>query len=243
VLRFGIQLYSVRDQFARDVPATLAGVKRAGFDHVELFGVGPVDAERWRPMLKSAGLNVVAAHVDYDIVRDDLPGVIHLARTLNFEDVIVPWLKLDSAKEWEDAAATMDACGASLRGAGLRLGYHNHDHEFEALGNTTAFKIIFDRAKPENLFLELDVRWASEFGGDANAIIRDFGPRCRLLHLKERPKDGKGFTELGRGLIDWPAVVAAGRKAGVQCYIAEQDESAIGVFESAAINADYLRTL
>ncbi len=241
MLKFAIQLYSVRDILARDISAVLSGVKRAGFDQVELFGVGPADAERWKLHLGAAGLEAVAAHVDYDTLTGDAQGVIAMAKTMRFHDVIVPWLKLGSAKEWVHAATTLDAIGARLRDAGLRLGYHNHDHEFESIGETTAFDIIFEYAKPENLFLELDVRWASELGGDACAIIREFGARCRFLHLKERPNEGKGFTELGRGVIDWPAVIAAGRKAGVQWYVVEQDESEMGAIESAAINAEYLR--
>jgi sugar phosphate isomerase/epimerase len=219
----------------------LRSLKRAGYDHVELFGVGPADAERWNLMLGAAELDAVAAHVDYETVTLDPHGVIAMARTMRIHDIIVPWLKLQTAKEWVHAATTLDAIGGRMRDAGLRLGYHNHDHEFEAIGKTTAFDLMFEYAKPENLFLELDVRWASEHGGDAVAIIREFGARCRFLHLKERPEDGTGFTELGRGVIDWPAVVAAGRKAGVQWYIAEQDESAMGSIESAAISAEYLR--
>jgi len=240
VLKFGIQLYSVREQLAQDAAATLSGVKQAGFDHVELFGVGPADAERWKRLLAVAALDVVSAHVDYDTLVGDPRGVISMARTMQFDDVIVPWLKLDSAEEWLHAATTMDALGARLRDAGLRLGYHNHYHEFEALGETKAFDIIFDHAKPENLFLELDVRWASELGGDSIAIIREFGARCRFLHIKERPKMGDGFTELGHGVIDWPAVIAAGRTVDVQWYIAEQDESP-DPLSSAVCNAEYLR--
>jgi len=241
VLKFGIQLYSVRDHLAKDEPATLAGLKRARYDHVELFGVAPGDAARWKTMLADAGLSVVAAHVDYDTAVQDLDGVVAMARTLGFSDIIVPWLKLETREQWVHAAITMNELGARLRADGLRLGYHNHDHEFEPLDDTTAFEIIFDYTTPENLFLELDVRWATEFGGDAIAILKKFGPRCPYLHLKERPKVGKGFTEVGNGIIDWPAIIAAGRKTGVEWHIVEQDESETDSIESAAISAAYLK--
>lgn len=243
MLPFGIQLYSVRDHLERDIPATLRGLKSAGYDHVELFGVGPADAERWRPMLADAGLRAVSAHIDYETVVNDLEGVIRLARTLEFEDIIMPWLKLDGAAAWVRAAATLDGIGKRLREAGLRLGYHNHEHEFEPIGETTAFDILFDHTKPENMFLELDVRWAEHNGGDAKAIIREFGTRCRYLHLKDLPKSGTGFCEVGRGVIDWPSIVATGRKSGVQWYIVEQDESDTDSIESARISAEYVSRL
>jgi sugar phosphate isomerase/epimerase len=243
VLPFGIQLYSVRDHLARDIPATLRGLKAAGYDHVELFGVGPADAEAWKPMLADAELRAVAAHLDFETVTGDPDGVMRLARTLGFEDIIVPWLKLDGAKEWVKAATTLDAVGKCLREAGFRLGYHNHEHEFEPIGETTPFDILFDYTKPDNMFLELDVRWAEHNGGDARAIIREFGQRCRFLHLKERPKSGTGFTEVGRGVIDWQGIVAIAKKARVQWYIVEQDESDTDSIESARISAEYVKTL
>jgi sugar phosphate isomerase/epimerase len=194
-------------------------------------------------MLADAGLRAVSAHVDYETVTGDLDGVVRLARTLGFEDIIVPWLKLDGAKAWVHSATTLDGIGKQLRSEGLRLGYHNHDHEFVPIGETTPFDILFEYTTVDNMFLELDVRWAEEQGGDAAAVICEFGPRCRFLHLKERPKTGAGFTEVGRGVIDWPAIVAAGRKAGVQWYIVEQDESDTDSIESARISAEYVRTL
>jgi len=241
VLKFGIQLYSVRDHLAKDVPATLAGLKRAGYDFVELFDVAPSAAPQWKTMLADAGLRAVAAHVDYETVVKDTAGAAEMARTLGYTDIIVPWLKFEARHEWLHAAATMNEIGARLRAEGLNLGYHNHEHEFEAIDDTTPFEIIFSIAAPENLFLELDVRWATEYGGDAIAILREFGARCPYLHLKERPKEGKGFTEVGHGVIDWPAIIAAGRETGVQWHIVEQDESATDSIESARISAEYLR--
>ena len=242
MIPFGIQLYSVRDHLAVDPVGTLRTLKDVGFDYVELFGVEPAQAPEWAEMLEDAELETVAAHVDYDIIIDNLGGAVDMARCIGFEDIIVPWLKLDTAKEWVHAALQLDEAGAKVREQGLRLGYHNHDHEFQPIGETTPFDIIFEYSQPDHLFLELDVRWASEEGGDAAAIIREFGTRCRFLHLKERPAPGQGqFTEVGNGTIDWEPIFEAGRKARVQWYIVEQDESDGDSLESAAISAEFMR--
>lgn len=239
---FGIQLYSVRDHLAVDPAGTLRELKEVGYDHVELFGVEPEQAEDWKEMLDDADVQAVAAHVDYDIILDNLDGAIEMARCIGFEDIIVPWLNLDGAEEWVHAALQLEEAGAKVRRQGLRLGYHNHDHEFQPIGKTTPFDILFEYSQPDNLFLELDVRWASEAGGDATAIIREFGARCRFLHLKERPAPGQGeFAELGNGVIDWGPIFEVGRKARVQWYIVEQDESDGDSIESAAINAEFMR--
>ena len=244
MLPFGIQLYSVRDHLETDPAGTLMTLKEAGYDHVELFGVGPAEAADWKTMLDDAELGVPAAHVDYETVVGDLSGAIEMARTIGFEDIIVPWIKVDTAKEWVHAAMQLNDAGVAIREAGLRLGYHNHDHEFVPIGETTPFDIIFEYASPENLFLELDVRWCSEEGGDPIALIREFGTRCRYLHFKERPRPGEGpFTEVGNGVIDWPMIVAAAKKTGVAWYIVEQDESAGDSLESAAVSARYMQQL
>ena len=244
MLPFGIQLYSVRDHLADDPVETLLRLKDVGYDHVELFGVGPADAVEWKAMLEDADLNVPAAHVDYETVVDDLPGVIEMAQTIDFEDIIVPWIKVETAKEWVHAALQLNDAGVALRKEGLRLGYHNHDHEFVPIGETTPFDIMFEYTDPENLFLELDIRWCSEEGGDPTALIREFGTRCRYLHVKERPREGEGmFTEVGNGTIDWTPIVDAAQKAGTQWYIVEQDESATDSLESAAISAQFMQGL
>lgn len=240
---FGIQLYSVRDHLADDAPATLRRLKEAGYDHVELFGVGPGEAGAWKAMLDETGLTAVAAHIDYDLLLINSGNVASMARALGFEDIIVPWLNLDGAEPWIRAATTLNEIGARFRNEGLRLGYHNHDHEFVPLGETTPFDILFEYAQPDNLFLELDVRWASELGGDPVAIINEFGPRCRFLHMKDRPKEGTGFTEVGSGTIEWAPIVEAGKKNGVRWYIVEQDESATDSLESAAVSAAFMKQL
>jgi sugar phosphate isomerase/epimerase len=249
VLPFGIQLYSVRDHLAKDAPATLAALKEAGYDAVELFDVKPKEAKAWRKMLDKAGLKAAAAHVNFDAVTKRTKKVAKMARILKFEDIVVPWLKLDGRDAWREAAEQMDEAGAVLRSEGLRLGYHNHDHEFQRFRNAedgapqTPFDLIFGAASPENLFLELDVRWASELGADPVELIRRFGDRCRLLHVKDRPREGSvPFCEVGTGTINWRPIFTAARLADVRWYFVEQDESATDSLESAAISAAFMQT-
>lgn len=241
---FGIQLYSVRDALERDTPGALHALKDAGYSFVELYGVDPDDAVRWRGMLDEAGVYAVAAHVDYELVSRELQAVVGMARAIGFDDIIVPWLQLDTVAEWEIAARVMDEAGANLLGEEMRLGYHNHDHEFAAIDGKRPFDIIFDTAKQENLFLELDARWASAHGNDPLATMRTFGERCRFLHLKEEPTshDPDESALLGEGTIDWQAVMATAREIGVQTYIVEQDNWT-DTLEAARRNAAFASSL
>ena len=119
---------------------------------------------------------------------------------------------------------------------GIRIGYHNHDFEFEPLDGTTAWDVLLAELPPA-VELELDVYWASVGGRDPVAEIQSVADRVRLLHLKDRaaglePHDAPA----GSGTLSMPAIVEAGRAAGVEWYIAEQDhpDDAIGDITTAA---------
>ena len=74
--------------------------------------------------------------------------------------------------------------------------------------------------------LEIDVYWAAGGGRDPAELIRSVGDRVKTLHMKDRGP-GPAFADApaGQGTLDFPAIVAAGRAAGVEWYIAEQDDA------------------
>ena len=78
----GLQLYSVRDAMAKDVPGTLARVRALGFREVELAGTYGLSASQFRAELDRAGLRATSMHVGYERLRDSLSAVLDEARTL-----------------------------------------------------------------------------------------------------------------------------------------------------------------
>src|SRR6267378_6484031 len=58
----GLQLYSLRDQFKKDVPRTLDEVKAFGFKYAELAGTYDLPPEKFRMELLARGISPVAAH-------------------------------------------------------------------------------------------------------------------------------------------------------------------------------------
>lgn len=239
---FAIQLYSVRDHWSKDPLATYKALKTAGYDHVELFGVGPQNAAEHKTMLNEAGLAPMCAHIDYETLTSEPEAAIEAARTLDVQYLVMPWLDVKKRSEWETAAERLGAIGFQFRRAGLHLGYHNHDHEFEDFDGRTAFEILTAVSR-DNLFIELDAYWAEVAGVDPYDLIEALGQRCPLLHLKDRPNGGKvPFTEIGRGTTDWPRMFQTARRAGVRWLVVEQDESERDSLESAAISAEFMRS-
>jgi sugar phosphate isomerase/epimerase len=121
--------------------------------------------------------------------------------------------------------AQLNEWGMACRQFGLRFAYHNHAFEFAALDSRggTLFDALLstDRTLVD---LELDVFWAEYAGRDAVTLIREHGDRIALLHLKDIAADqDPPDVPVGRGSLDWDAVLEAGKAADVRWFIVEQD--------------------
>ena len=127
--------------------------------------------------------------------------------------------------------------GEACRKAGIQLCYHHHSFEFARLPDgATAWDLFVQEFDPALVKFEIDVFWAAIGGLDPVATIRGLKGRVAQLHLKDLLKGTptmhdesqvpkEAFQEVGHGIVDWPAVLAAGQHAGVtQCHV-EQDQS------------------
>ncbi|MDX9973280.1 MAG: sugar phosphate isomerase/epimerase [FCB group bacterium] len=238
---FALQLYSVRDHMNTDPVATLKAVKAAGYDHVEVVGRAGYPPRAFRQLLNDCGLTPVSAHVGLKDIEKDLRAICDSAHTLE-----IPYLVFSGdapdRQGWLELAWQADEIGSLLRKEGLQLCYHNHAHEFARIDGEYPYDLLMANASPENLQAEIDVFWVRFAGLDPVEQIHKYGHRCPLLHIKDMtPEPPYTFTEVGRGIIDMPAVFRAGKEIGAQWYIVEQDESMRDSLESVRISADYMR--
>jgi sugar phosphate isomerase/epimerase len=243
--QIALQLYTVRELAATDLAGTLRAVASAGYRHVELAALPDIEPARLAHLLGEAGLSPVASHESIEQLRADPDAVADRLATLGCPRVIVPWMAPEHCRRVVDVrrfAATVASVGQRLADRGLRVGYHNHDFEFEPLEGTTIWDVLLAEL-PAAIDLELDVYWLSVGGRDPVAEIRAAGDRVRLLHMKDRapgaePRD----APVGTGILPFAAIVEAGRAAGVEWYVAEQDEpaDAIADITTAARNLEAL---
>ena len=241
---FALQLYSVRDVLEKDLAGGLSKVKAAGYDCVETAGTYDLDAPRFRALLDECGLRAVSAHMDLETVTQRTPEAIVQAHALGVRYVVMPWTDpalMNDKAAWVECGTALDTAGAAFRQAGIRLGYHNHEHEFVRLGGKYALDILMEAALPEHLFAQIDCYWVSFGHADPAALIRRYTDRCPLIHIKDMSAgDERDVTEIGNGIIDWQRVFAAGVEAGTEWYVVEQDHSKIGPIESATISAAFM---
>ena len=246
-LPFALQLYSVRDHLDQDPAGTLRQLKEMGYDHVELAGTAGLSAEAFKALLDEAGLQAVSAHIGVEQIFGDLDAAIADAHTFGVRYAVVPWLGGELCPDkgtWMAAIGRINDAGAQFRAQGVRLCYHNHDHEFERFGGQHIFDMIFEHSAPENLAIELDSCWAHVGGVEPTALMARYGTRIPLLHVKDYTRSDSGdviFMELGRGCMDWDTVLPAADACDVAWYIVEQDESQGDPLESARANAAFMK--
>jgi inosose dehydratase len=137
--------------------------------------------------------------------------------------------------------------GKRVADLGVQLGYHNH---MGAMGQTPeGVDQIVAAMDPRYAKLELDIAHYFQGGGDPAKAVEKYSDRLLFLHLKDvehtdAAKDGYRFCELGRGLVNVPAVLDALHKInfrgwGIVELDGETDKSRTPK-ESAVINKQYV---
>src|SRR5215469_7200722 len=134
-MRISLQLYTLRDALAQDIPGTLDKVQEIGLKYVEFAGFYGLTAADWRSMLDDRGIKMSAAHIGFDTVRDDFDKVVSDCRTLGMDTVVIPWIGEEHYKDgWDKFGHEIAPFGEKLKAEGLQLAYHNHAFEFKTDG-------------------------------------------------------------------------------------------------------------
>ena len=243
--QIALQLYTLRRLLADDLPGTLRHVAEAGYRAVELAGLPPVEPAELARLLADAGLKPVASHEPLERLRSDLDEVVRRLGILGCDRAVVPSIP-DADRVTPDAvravAIELGGFAERLAGSGIRLAYHNHSFEFEALDGTTVWD-VYREALPSPVELEIDVYWASVGGQDPAGLIAGAPRPVRLLHMKDRIDDPEPRDIApGSGILAWPDIIEAGRAAGVEWYVVEQDEPRDPIANITSAYA-YLRSL
>lgn len=240
------QLYTIRDflKTPADIGASLKKIKNAGFEAVQLSGLGPIEISELVKMLNGEGLVCCATHEPGAEIFDSPNKVVDKLAALGCKYTAYPWPHT-SPKTEEDylaVAKALDKSGKVLRDAGMVLAYHNHAIEFERFDGRTGLDIIYDETDPKNLQGEIDTFWVQHGGGDPTAWCKKLKGRLPLLHLKEFGIIGNKITmlEIGNGNLDWKKIVKEAKNSGCEWFIIEQDTCRIDPFESLKISLEYL---
>lgn len=266
----GYQLYSAREECAKDLLGVLKQLKKLGYDAVEFAGFYGHTADEIKAMLEEAGLEAVSDHVHYALIEEDMFKVISDHVKIGCKYIAVPFL--DEAHRpgqpaFADVLHTIAKFGKLCREAGIQLLYHNHDFEFtNKLSGMYALDFMYAAIDKELLQTELDCCWVKYSGEDPVDYIHKYHGRTPVIHMKDfvgsrgnaQPyalikSDGSDdktdsaqatfeFRPVGYGCQDVPAIVAAGLESGAGYFVVEQDQWYDRTpMEAAAMSIESLR--
>ena len=265
-LPLGLQLFSVRQQMAKDFDGTLAQISSLGYRDVEAAGFFQHSAADVKQSMQKANLRCVSSHVPFSDLQPNFDERLAFNKELGVEYLICssPGFKTPAAagstnrgrvatlEDWHYNAEQFNLMGEKAAAAGLRFGYHNHVDEFTPVEGVVPFIEMLRQTDPTKVTFEMDCGWVVVGGAKPVDLLRDYPGRFSLLHIKDF-KSGKEagpnphnptVTELGIGSIDYrPIFQQASRTQKIKHLFIEQEAFDIPWMKSLKVDADYMRNL
>jgi sugar phosphate isomerase/epimerase len=233
VARIALQLYTIRDECDRDLEGTIRRVGELGYEGVELFDLHDHTPGQVRGWLDEAGLVATSRHARLEVFENELDGLAAELAVLGTDRAAQSWADPEAIREPEPLLERIEAAASAARDAGLRFGFHNHWAEVEPLNGGRTFLDRLRELPPELVWLELDLGWIWQGGGDPLAELEASAGRCPVVHIKDyAARDGRDDVPVGDGAVGYDRVIPAALAAGVEWLVVEEDEVGPQPFEA-----------
>jgi sugar phosphate isomerase/epimerase len=253
--RLSVQLYSLGAEAVTDTAAMVARLASLGYAAVEPvvstgstpalreFGrsmgmkeLPPLDVAALRSSLDEHGMVAPSCHVALPEgamaqaildEQEDLGSSLLVAPAV-FDEKAGKLEAFDDLDSIKRLAERFNVAADLARPRGMRVGYHNHFWELETdFGGRSGLELFYELTAPD-VVAEVDMYWAQVAGRDPVD-----------LHVK----DGSGSFQdpslpLGTGVVDLPAVLAAGDC--VQWHVVELEGVGDGTWSALEQGARYL---
>jgi sugar phosphate isomerase/epimerase len=240
----GLELYSVRGEMAKDLPATVTAVAKMGYQVVEFYSPyyewSEDYARQIRKLMDDLGIRCNSTHNNpQSFSAAGIEKAIDLNKILGAKFIVMASAgRVTGIDGWKNLGGTLSQAAEKFRAAGLRAGYHNHQAEFQLLEGRRPIEVLAANT-PKDFMLQFDVGTCVEVGGDPVAWIRANPGRIASLHCKDwapgTEAENKGYRVLfGEGAVPWTAIFAAAESVGgVEFYLIEQEGSRYPELETA----------
>ncbi len=237
----GIELYSVRDELAKDLMGTVRAVAKMGYEVVEFYSPyyqwTPEYAKEVRKLLDDLGIRCLSTHNGANALSPEGIGkAIELNQILGSTSIVMASAgRVSGIDGWKGVAERLSQAAEKLKPLGMRAGFHNHKTEFVAIDGQRPMEVLAANT-PKDVTLQLDVGTCVEAGYDPVAWIKAHPGRIRSIHCKDwGAGEGKGYQVLfAEGDAPWKQIFAAAESVGgVEFYLIEQEGSRFTPFETA----------
>jgi sugar phosphate isomerase/epimerase len=250
----GIESYTFRNSFPKDIVKTLDTIQRLGFTEYEggSYGMHP---QAFKKLCDQRGIKIISTGADFNQLTKSPESVAQTAKSLGAKYVMCAWIPhknsgftLENAK---NAVEVFNKAGKVLRDSGIIFCYHAHGYEFQPYQDGTLLDYLIKNTNPKDVSFEMDILWIHFGGGEPVALLKKYGDRWKLMHLKDlrkgTKKDLSGGTSqdndvaLGTGEINIPAILKEAKKVGINHYFIEDESNHVD--EHVPQSIAYLKSL
>ena len=238
----GLQLYTVRQDLAKDYDGTMKKVRDIGIRHVQanLTNSGKPAADQ-KKLYDSLGISWKSVHAGGNDLRDTPQATIDQAKAVGITNITCsfPLYPMDRATimagptldDWKKNADAFNKIGQLCKAAGLSFAYHNHNLEFRKIGDVVPYDLLIQQTDPALVQFEMDIGWVVAGGADPVAYLKKYANRYHSLHIKDLkdqgiPNNNMKMTSaiIGKGIVKWDQVLAAAKKTPVERAFLEIEE-------------------
>ena len=244
--KIGLQLYTLRESVAKDVPGVFSQVAKAGYSELEMFGLSAENkffghtVKETAELLRQNNLSSPSGHYMPEKFLfnngngDDVKNLCDVANQLGNSYLIIPWMseeKRNSIDKYKAIADRLNKAGEMCKAANLQLAYHNHDFEFTDFNGEHGYDILLKNTDSNLVKMEMDIYWVVRAGYDPIELFKLNPGRFHLWHVKDMNKNDKmQNTEVGNGSVDFKTIFANAKLAGVKHYLVEQENNYVPDF-------------
>ena len=251
----GVQAYTYRNQFPKNLIGTLDKMKSLGITELEGGAPKGMTPEEFKKLCDDRGVSIIGTGGGYEAITKDPMDAIKNAKALGASYVIIYWIPHDKGnftlENAKKAVADFNRIGKIISENGLTFCYHDHGYEFQPYEKGTLFDYLIQNTDPKYVSFEMDILWTQFGGGDPVALLEKYGNRFKLMHLKDLKKGVKGDltggtpaendVALGAGQINIPEIIRLGKKLGIKHYFIEDESNQEDAFVPVSIA--YLKSL
>ncbi|MBM3493755.1 MAG: sugar phosphate isomerase/epimerase [Armatimonadetes bacterium] len=236
-MRIGLQLYSVREECAKDLPGVLKAVAQMGYEGVEFAGYHGKSAEEIKKLLDENKLVCCGTHTSLEsLLGEEFDKTVAFNKTIGNRFLIVPGLAAERTKSkeaWLATAKLFNEVSAKLQPHQMWVGYHNHSSEFKPLDGELPWDTFFGNTD-RRVVMQFDTGNALAGGAEAVPFIRKYPGRALTVHVKEHSKTNDKAL-IGEGDVPWKELIPLLRTTGrTRWLIVEQESYAFPPMECVA---------